>query len=69
MHSQRISRRNEFQSISWLQLAESAWFRTGNKTLEVDSDYEEWKEKIRIIITSFSAAAAGKYLQFRFKFI
>ena len=31
------------------------------KPRKVDSEYEEWKEKIRIIITSFSAAAAGKY--------
>ena len=35
----------------------SRW--SNNKTQKVDSDYEEWKEKIRIIITSFSAAAAG----------
>ena len=67
MYSQRIFRRNEFQSLRLRvsadkQLLKSAWFRAGYKTLEVDSDYEEWKEKIRIIITSFSAAAAGKHL-------
>ena len=45
------------QSAADYQLITS-WFK--NKTLEVDSDYEEWKEKIRIIITSFSAAAAGE---------
>ena len=34
------------------------------ETQKVDSEYEEWKEKIRIIITSFSAAAAGKIFHF-----
>lgn len=47
---------------SKLQSDQIFWFIT--ETQKVDTEYEEWKEKIRIIITSFSAAAAGKIFHF-----